>query len=87
MSASLFSSSWYKVSNLKVRLRKHARIHRHVYRGEVWYILQDHATGQFQRFTPQAYQVIGLLDGRKTLQQVWDDACVRLVIVYRVKMK
>lgn len=78
MSASLFSSSWYKVANLKVRLRKHARIHRHVYRGEVWYILQDHATGQFQRFTPQAYQVIGLLDGRKTLQQVWDDACVRL---------
>jgi putative peptide zinc metalloprotease protein len=78
VSASLFSSSWYKVADLKVRLRKHARIHRHVYRGKVWYVLQDHATGQFQRFTPQAYQVIGLLDGHKTLQQVWDAACASL---------
>ncbi|MEH6442874.1 MAG: peptidase M50 [Oceanospirillaceae bacterium] len=66
------------MADLKVRLRKHASIHRHVYRGKVWFVLQDHATGQFQRFTPQAYQVIGLLDGRKTLQQVWDAACARL---------
>jgi len=78
MSASLFSSSWYKVADLKVRLRKHAKIHRHVYRNKVWYILQDHATGKFQRFSVQAYQIIGLLDGQKTLQQVWDAACESL---------
>jgi len=78
MSGSLFSSSWYKVSGLKVRLRKHAKIHRHVYRGKVWYVLQDHATGKFQRFSPQAYQLIGLLDGKKTLQQIWDAACQSL---------
>lgn len=78
MSASLFSSSWYKVSDLKVRLRKHATIHRHVYRETVWYVLQDHVTGQFQRFTPQAYQLIGLMDGHKTLQQIWDIACHQL---------
>jgi len=78
MSASLFSSSWYKVADLKVRLRKHAKIHRHVYRDKVWYVLQDHATGKFQRFSVQAYQIIGLLDGQKTLQQVWDAACERL---------
>ncbi|GAM68896.1 peptidase [Vibrio sp. JCM 19236] len=59
MSQTLFSSSWYKVSDLKVRIRKHADIHRHVYRDKVWYVLQDHVTGQFQRFTPQAYQLIG----------------------------
>ena len=78
MSASLFSSSWYKVAYLRVRLRKHASIHRHVYREKIWYVLQDHATGQFQRFTPQAYQQIGLMDGSKTLQQIWDAACERL---------
>ena len=78
MSGSLFSSSWYKVAGLKVRLRKHAIIHRHVYRDKVWYILQDHATGKFQRFSPQAYKIIGLLDGSKTLQQVWDGACQSL---------
>ena len=75
MSSSLFSQSWYKVANLKVRLRKHANIHRHVYRDRVWFVLQDHMTGQFQRFTPQAYQVIGLMDGERSLQEVWDIAC------------
>lgn len=78
MSATLFSHSWYKVADLKVRLRKHATIHRHVYRQNVFYVLQDHATGQFQRFTPQAYQLIGLMDGKNTLQQIWDSACEKL---------
>ncbi|GEA49525.1 hypothetical protein VIN01S_03290 [Vibrio inusitatus NBRC 102082] len=78
MAQSLFSPSWYKVSNLKIRVRKHAVIHRHVYRDKVWYVLQDHVTGQFQRFTPQAYQLIGLMNGERTLQQIWDVACERL---------
>ncbi|CAM2785116.1 efflux RND transporter periplasmic adaptor subunit [Vibrio rarus] len=78
MSQTLFSPSWYKVSDLKVRIRKHADIHRHVYRGKVWYVLQDHVTGQFQRFTPQAYQLIGLMNGERTLQQVWELACEQL---------
>ncbi|WP_315980883.1 hypothetical protein [Aliamphritea spongicola] len=87
MSASLFSSSWYKVAYLRVRLRKHASIHRHVYRDRIWYVLQDHATGQFQRFTPQAYQLIGLMDGRRTLQQIWDAACERLGMIYPPRTK
>ena len=78
MPASLFSSSWYKVADLRVRLRKHASIHRHTYRNRVWYVLQDHATGQFQRFTPEAYHLIALMDGHKTLQQIWEFACERL---------
>lgn len=41
-------------------------------------MLQDAATGRFHRFTPAAYQVIGLLDGRRTVQHVWDAACERL---------
>jgi putative peptide zinc metalloprotease protein len=60
------------VAGLKPRLRSHAEIHRHHYRGELWYILQDHATGRFQRFTPAAYQIIGLMDGKRTVQEIWD---------------
>ncbi len=78
MSSSLFSANWYKVSDLKVRVRKHADIHRHVYRDKVWFILQDHVTGQFQRFTPQAYHLIGLMDGSRTLDEVWNVACESL---------
>jgi putative peptide zinc metalloprotease protein len=78
MSQSLFSTSWYRVAGVRPRLRNHAQIHRHVYRGSVWYVLQNHSTGKFHRFTPVANLIIGLMDGRRTLQEIWDLACVRL---------
>ena len=74
MVRSLFSPSWYRVAGLKPRLRRHAQIHRHHYRGELWYVLQDLASGRYYRFTPNAYQVIGLMDGRLTVQDLWEKA-------------
>jgi putative peptide zinc metalloprotease protein len=74
---SLFSPSWYRVSDLKPRLRTHAQIHRHSYGGEVWYVLQDHVSGRFYRFTPIAYHVIGLMDGERTIQDIWEKAAER----------
>lgn len=78
MSQSLFSTSWYRVAELRPRLRNHAQIHRHIYRGAVWYVLQNHSTGRFHRFTPVANLIIGLMDGRRSLQEIWDVACNRL---------
>ena len=78
MSQSLFSTSWYRVAEVRPRLRNHAQIHRHVYRDSVWYVLQNHSTGKFHRFTPVANLIIGLMDGTRTLQEIWDLACVRL---------
>ena len=72
MSDSLFSPSWYRVAELKPRLRSHAEIHRHDYRGKVWFILQDHAAGRSHRFSPAAYRFIGMMNGRNTVQQLWD---------------
>lgn len=72
MSASLFDPSWYRVAEIKPRLRRHAEFHRHHYRGERWYVLQDHTSERFHRFTPSAYQVIGLINGERTIQQIWD---------------
>ncbi len=74
----MFSTSWYRVAELRPRLRNHAQVHRHVYRGSVWYVMQNHSTGKFHRFTPVANLVIGLMDGKRTLQEIWDLACVRL---------
>jgi len=74
----LFSQSWYRVSDLLPRLRSHARFHRHSYRDRDWYILQDHSKGQFHRFSPEAYLVIGLMDGKHTLNDIWKTACERL---------
>jgi len=78
MSQSLFSPSWYRVAGLKPRLRSHLEIHRHHYRGELWYVLQDHASGMFQRFTPAAYLLIGLMDGQHTVQEIWEAGRSRL---------
>ena len=63
MSEPIFSASWYRVAELRPRLRSHARIHRHKYRGNTWFVLQDFSTGRFMRFTPTAHRVIGLMDG------------------------
>jgi putative peptide zinc metalloprotease protein len=69
---SLFSPSWYRVADLVPRLRSHVEIHRHEYHGRVWYILQDHVSGRSQRFTPEVYRFIGLMNGKLTVQQLWD---------------
>jgi len=71
MSKSLFSSSWYRVNQLRPRLRRHAQVHRHRYRGRVWYVLEDVANQRFHRFTPTAHTTIGLMDGERTLEEVW----------------
>jgi putative peptide zinc metalloprotease protein len=78
MSGSLFSDSWYRVADLKPRIRGHAHIHRHRYRGETWYVLQDLASGRVHRFSTAGYLVIGFMDGRRTVQQIWETALHRL---------
>lgn len=78
MSDGLFSPSWYRVAALKPRIRAHAQIHRHVYRGKVWFVLQDHAAGRSHRFSPAAHHFIGLMDGRRTVQELWEATSARL---------
>ena len=74
MEESLFSPSWYRVAHLMPRLRSQSEIHRHVYRGELWYVLQDHASGRHYRFSPVAYDIIGLMDGKRTVHDLWEEA-------------
>ncbi|MFM8330774.1 MAG: hypothetical protein ACKN9T_03710, partial [Candidatus Methylumidiphilus sp.] len=78
MSASMFSPSWYRVAALQPRLRSHATIHRHHYRGELWYVLQDALSGRHHRFTPAAHHVIALMDGQRTAQAIWTLAAEHL---------
>lgn len=72
MAKSLFDPSWYRVADLRLRLRGHAEIHRQKFRGEIWYVLQDHQTGRFHRLSPPANLLVSLLDGRRTLDEVWN---------------
>ena len=72
MAQSLFSTSWYRVADLRPRLRGHAQIHRQRFRGDLWYVLQDHQTGRFHRLSPSANLMVCLMDGRRTLGAIWD---------------
>ncbi len=78
MERSFHSDSWYRVAELKPRLRRHAKLYRTHYRGQLWYVLQDRTSGRYHRFSPSAYFVISLLDGKHTIQEVWDIACDQL---------
>jgi putative peptide zinc metalloprotease protein len=78
MSEALFSSSWYRVASLMPRLRTHAKLHRHRYRGQIWYVLQDPSNERFHRFAPAVFSFIGLMDGRRSVQEIWELSSSRL---------
>ena len=78
MNDGLISAHWYRVAKLKPKLHSHVEIHRHDYRGLIWYILEDTTTGRNQRFNPAAYQFIGLLDGDRTVQDIYEQISEQL---------
>jgi putative peptide zinc metalloprotease protein len=67
----LLSTNWYRVQRLRPRLRGHVHIHRHAYRGEVWYVMEDRVAGKYHRFNPASYRVISLFDGKRDMDAVW----------------
>jgi putative peptide zinc metalloprotease protein len=71
VSRALFSQQWYRVKDLCPRLRSHAEVHRQVFRDEVWYIIEDRATGAMQRVSEAGYRLVGLMNGRRTVDEIW----------------
>jgi len=72
MSDELNSRHWYRVANLIPRLHDQIEIHRHDYRGQIWYLLENTTTDRNHRFNPAAYQFIGMMDGERSVQEIYD---------------
>ncbi len=72
MDQRLYSSLWYRVADLRPALATHTEIHRHLYRGEIWYVLRDLASSRVHRFTTAAHHLLGLMDGGRTVGEIWD---------------
>ena len=70
----LFNPSWYRVAELTPSIRNHSDIHRHIYRGDIQYVLVNNSTGQSYRFSPMVYRLIGMMDGRRTVHDIWEKA-------------
>lgn len=66
-----FHDSWHRVSETRPRLRSAVQSYRHHYRGRQWHVLSDPANNQFFRLDEAGYHFVGLLDGRRTIEETW----------------
>ena len=66
-----FSESWYRVAQLRPRLRATVQVYRQHYRGQMWHVIQDPGSNQFHRLSSPAYHLVALLDGRRTVADAW----------------
>jgi len=74
----LLSEHWHAVHLLRPRLRDGVQpLHRRL-RGKPWVLLVDPVTQRFHRLTPAVWRVLQLLDGQRTLDEVWTAACAHL---------
>lgn len=71
MAGTFLSPSWYRVADLRPRLRSHIDIQRQRYRGRPWYVIHDVVSGKFHRFGIGSCQLLQLLDGRHTVNEIW----------------
>lgn len=69
---STFSPFWHRVRVMKPRLRPHVQVTRQHYRGQRWHVVHDPSSNQFYRLNPVAHEFIGLLDGRRNVEEVWE---------------
>ena len=76
MSGPVTSPLWYRLAELRPRLRAHVRVQRHKYRDQTWYQVTDAGSGRRHRMNEAAYRFVGRLDGRHTAGEVWDALAV-----------
>lgn len=72
MTEQLLNSHWYRIAKTKLSLPKHVRVHQHNYRKTVWFVLRDEITGKHHRFNQASYNFIRLIDGRNTVNDIWE---------------
>src|SRR5438105_4515838 len=71
MTAALFSPHWYRVSQLRPRLRAQVQVRRQKHRDQVWHQLADAGSGRRHRLNQAAYRFIGRFDGQLTVDETW----------------
>ena len=71
--SSTFSEGWYQVAQLKVALLPSTKVHKQLYRGLIWYVLQDTCSGNFFRVQEATYRFISRLTVNKSIEQVWQE--------------
>ena len=73
-----FHESWYRVAQLRPRLRSLVQSYRQHYRDAVWQVLRDPGSNKFYRLDESNYYLVGLLDGKRSVDEVWQIATEQL---------
>lgn len=71
---SLYSPYWYRAEELTPRLKRHCSIARQIHRKRVWYVIANRTNGDFFRVSEPAYALIGLMNGERTVDDIWRQA-------------
>lgn len=71
MSAGFLSDRWYRAADSRPRLKPDLQPMRQRQRGRVWYVLHDRNQNRSHRFSPAAWLLASRLDGRQTLDAIW----------------
>ena len=66
-----FHEAWYRIADLCPRLLAGVQVYRQHFRGQEWYILENPSSNEYSRISEVAYRFIGLLDGKRTVSEVW----------------
>ena len=66
-----YHEHWYRVAGVRPKLRSVVQAYRHRYQGQTWHVLREPGSNKFFRLHDAAYRFIGLLDGRRTLDEAW----------------
>lgn len=71
MSGASASAHWYRVADLRLRLRSHVTLRPQATRDRRWYVLGDGLQGRVHRVNEAAYQFIGRCDGQRSVGEIW----------------
>ena len=66
-----FHEAWYRVADLRPKLLSSVHVSRQHFRGQMWYVLENSCNNKFSRISDNAYNFMAMLDGKRTVDEVW----------------
>jgi len=76
--AAFFDDAWYRVAAVRCALRGDVVVARQRFRGQPWYVVHDPLGNRSHRVSTQAWWLLSQLDGRRTVDAVWQAALAAL---------
>lgn len=78
MTGAAFSAAWFRVRDLAPRLRPHVRVVRQPGRHAPAWLLHDAVAGNDFLINRPTWTLVGLMDGRRTVGEIWQAAATAL---------